>query len=117
MPEAHLPAVDDEGPSPAVTAPRRTRSFFKIGLEVVLISAGVFLGLLGEEWRENAGHQALAEASLRRFRAEFRANKAEVERVHGRHVQQLQALESTSLSTRPRCSTDAGRCHSRCPTS
>jgi hypothetical protein len=62
-------------------------------LEVVLITAGVFLGLLGENCRENAGHRASADASLRRFRAEFRANKAEVERVHGRHVQQLQAME------------------------
>jgi hypothetical protein len=92
MPEVDLPA-DDEGDSHQAAAPHRTKSFFKIGLEVVLISAGVFLGLLGEEWRENSEHQALADASLRRFRAEFRANKAEVERVHGRHVQQLQALE------------------------
>ena len=93
MPEVHLPPVDDPGHDRQVTAPRGTKSFFKIGLEVVLITAGVFLGLLGENCRENAGHQALADASLRRFRAEFRANKAEVERVHGRHVQQRQAME------------------------
>jgi hypothetical protein len=93
MPDVQLPPVDDEGHSNQVASPRRTKSFFKIGLEVALISAGVFLGMLGDEWRENAEHQALADASLLRFRAEFRANKAEVERVHGRHVQQLQALE------------------------
>jgi len=93
MPEVHLPALDDEEPGPEVTAPHRTKSYFKIGLEVVLISMGVFLGLVGEGWRENAEHRELAEASLRRFRAEFEANKAEVNRVHGRHVQQLQALE------------------------
>ena len=93
MPDVHPPLVDEKVHSPQVTSPRRTTSFFKIGLEVALISAGVFLGLLGEEWRENAEHRALANASLVRFGAEFRANKAEVDRVHGRHVQQLQALE------------------------
>jgi len=93
MPEVHLPDLDDEEPGPEVTAPRRTKSYFKIGLEVVLISMGVFLGLVGEGWRENAEHRELAEASLRRFRAEFQANKTEVDRVHSRHVQQLQALE------------------------
>lgn len=94
MPEVHVPSVDDDQErGPQVVAPARTKSFFKIGLEVVLISAGVFLGLLGEEWRESVEHRALADASLRRFQMEFRANKAEVERVHSRHVQQLHALE------------------------
>jgi hypothetical protein len=93
MGEGDSPQVDDDGQTVQVVSPRRTKSLFTIGLEVVLISAGVFLGLLGEEWRETAQHRALADESLRRFRAEFRANKAEVERVHGRHVQQRQALE------------------------
>jgi hypothetical protein len=88
-----VPPLDDEGHSRQITAPRRARSFFKIALEVALITAGVFLGLLGEQWRENAEHRGLAATSLHRFRAEFRANKAEVERVHGHHVQQRQALE------------------------
>src|SRR5262245_32914426 len=93
MPEVHLPNLDNEEHSHQVTPPHWTKSFFKIGVEVVLITAGVFLGLMGEQWRQNAEHLDLAKASLRRFRAEFRANKAEVERVHGRHVQELQALE------------------------
>jgi hypothetical protein len=92
MPEV-LPPLGDEGHSTQVTARRPTKSFLTIGLEVVLITAGVFLGLLGENWRENAEHRTLAEASLHRFRAEFRANKAEVERVYGRHVQELQELQ------------------------
>jgi hypothetical protein len=92
MPDAHLPALEEE-PRHEVAASRSTKSYFKIGLEVVLISLGVFLGLVGEGWRERAEHQELAKASLRRFRAEFQANKAEVDRVHGRHVQQLQALQ------------------------
>jgi hypothetical protein len=93
MPEVHPAPADDGGQRHDVPAPHGTKSFLRIGLEVVLISAGVFLGLLGEEWRENAEHRALANASLHRFRAEFRANKAEVQRVHGRHVQQVQALQ------------------------
>ena len=87
MPEVHPARADDDGPRhdvPAPQTPHGTKSFFRIGLEVVLISAGVFLGLLGEEWRENAEHRALATAALHRFRPEFPANKAEVERVHGR---------------------------------
>ena len=92
MPEV-LPPLNDEGHRHQVTAPRPTKSFLTIGLEVVLITAGVFLGLLGENWRENAEHRRLAEASLHRFRAEFRANKAEVERVYGRHVEELQGLQ------------------------
>ena len=80
----------------------------------MLISVGVFLGLVGEGWRESAEHQELAKASLRRFRAEFQANKAEVDRVHGRHVQQLQALEKYFAEhARRRSSRDANRCPSR----
>ena len=96
MSEVDQQPLADDGHNPQATAPLRTKPLFKIGkigLEVVLITAGVFLGLLGEGWRENAEHRGLADASLRRFRSEFQANKAEVERVHGRHVQELEALQ------------------------
>ena len=69
MSEVDLQPPEDEGHSHQSTAPLRAKSFFKIGkigLEVVLITAGVFLGLLGEGWRENAEHRGLADASLRR---------------------------------------------------
>jgi len=92
MPDVHVPHLDEGHESPG-SASGRTKSLLKIGLEVVLITAGVFLGLLGEQWRENAQHRELAQQALRRFRAEFGANRTEVERVHGRHVQQYQALE------------------------
>jgi len=92
MPEVHVPPLDTRRGSHG-SASGRTKSLLKIGLEVVLITAGVFLGLLGEQWRQNAEHRELAQQALRRFRAEFGANRAEVERVHGRHVQQYQALE------------------------
>src|ERR1051325_3636670 len=92
MPEVHVPHIEDDRHHPATT-PGRTKSFVKLGLEVALITTGVFLGLLGEQWRENAHHRELAKASLERFRAEFRANKAEVNRVHPRHVQEYQGLQ------------------------
>jgi hypothetical protein len=75
MPDVHLPHLEDEGentagPSPepdaarsrqpAGRATRRSSSLLKIGLEVLLISAGVFLGLMGEQWREHARHRELA---------------------------------------------------------
>jgi hypothetical protein len=92
MSDVHVPHLDEKRGSPEPAA-GRAKSLLKTGLEVVLITTGVFLGLLGEQWRENAEHRELARQSLQRLRAEFRANTAEVERVHGRHVQQLKALK------------------------
>jgi hypothetical protein len=109
MPHPHLPHLDDEDeqrepqshPEDAGAAdsapakPHRAwtwKSLTKIGLEVVLISAGVFLGLAGEQWRENRHHQELAAASLLRFQAEFLANRAEVLRVKDRHGAELKGL-------------------------
>src|SRR5262249_16922783 len=62
VPEVHLPKLDEreEKHAPAdPTAPRRPRgrSLAKIALEVLLISTGVFLGLAGEQWRENSQHR------------------------------------------------------------
>jgi len=89
MPDVHIPKLDD--PDDELTVPvsapvskshHRSKSFVKIGLEVVLISAGVFLGLMGEQWRERSEHRELAAESLRRFRTEIVANrKAVAERV------------------------------------
>jgi len=51
MPDVHLPKLDDHDEEPAAPADgpvakshHRGKSFVKIGLEVVLISAGVFSG-------------------------------------------------------------------------
>jgi hypothetical protein len=68
------------------SAPNRPRTLLKIGLEVILISAGVFLGLMGDQWRERAQHRELAQESLRRFRAEILANRSAVEKVKDYHV-------------------------------
>jgi hypothetical protein len=110
VPEVHLPHLEDEdepGPKQPVTAetarsatapvvkpPHRSRSFVKIGLEVLLISAGVFLGLMGEQWREHAHHRELAESSLRRFRMELQGNRNAVAAVKDKHVAKLQSLRA-----------------------
>ena len=74
----------------------------KIGLEVLLISAGVFLGLMGEQWREHTQHRELAEASLRRFRTEIRANQAATSAVHDYHVALKDGLEAFFKSGKPK---------------
>jgi hypothetical protein len=106
VPDVHLPHLEDEDESPGEPSPatqgeqsiaratHRSKSLFKIGLEVLLISAGVFLGLMGEQWREHAEHRELAEASLRRFRTELQANRQAVASVKDKHVSKSKALES-----------------------
>ena len=99
MPEVHLPHLDEDEDEPALpqpaspsARPHRPHSLLKILLEVVLITAGVFLGLAGESWRESREHRELAEQSLRRFREELRSNRKAVERVHQMHKDQEKAL-------------------------
>jgi hypothetical protein len=89
-----LPEEHTEAPAPAPLAIRRWKTVPMLLLEVVLITSGVFLGLLGEQWRENAEHRKLAVAALKQFRAEFVHNRGEVERVHQRHVDQLKNLQA-----------------------
>jgi hypothetical protein len=71
-----------------------SKSWLKIAVEVVLISAGVFLGLMGEQWRDNAQRRELAEGSLRRFRTEVAANRAAVANVRDFHVAVLAEIQT-----------------------
>ena len=98
MPEVHLPHLDDhdDAPADASSSPthagapagssRRRGSLLKLGVEVLLISTGVFLGLMGEQWRENAHRRELAEQALRRFRTEIIANRKEVAEKFAYHA-------------------------------
>ncbi|AHG88172.1 hypothetical protein J421_0635 [Gemmatirosa kalamazoonensis] len=82
---------------------QHARPLLRLALEVLLIAAGVFLGLAGDQWRENASHRALARETLRRFRAEIAANRAAVAAVRDYHVTTLRDLRkylSTSHATR-----------------
>jgi hypothetical protein len=85
--------VADTPKAPARGLPQ-SRWLLKIGLEVLLISMGVFLALMGEQWRENAHTRDLAEASLQRFRAEIVANRKAVAAVKDYHVTTLKSLEA-----------------------
>lgn len=53
----------------------RRSATLKFITEVVFISLGVFLALMADQWREDRHTRELAEASLRGFRAEIRANR------------------------------------------
>jgi hypothetical protein len=63
---------------PALITPHYRKSLLMIGLEVLLISGGVFLGLMGEQWRERTEQRELANNALRRFRTEIQANRSAV---------------------------------------
>jgi len=98
MPETHVPKLEDEEKT-RESPVRRTRaewgkSLPKIALEVVLISIGVFLGLAGEQWREDHRHHELAESSLRRFRSEIIENRKAVSEVRDYHAKLLKQLEN-----------------------
>jgi len=73
----------------------------RVGLEVLLISVGVFLALMGEQWRETAHTRELAHDSLRRFRAEIVANRKAVTAVKDYHVTLLKGLR-TYLAADPK---------------
>jgi hypothetical protein len=113
MPEVHLPQLDEHeeeaAPASASASPMashrpRGKSLFTIALEVMLIGTGVFLGLAGEQWRENAHHREMAEASLRRFRTEILTNRQTVAGIKDYHVtmkKRLDAYFAADAKTRP----------------
>ena len=99
--DEHVGAAPSSPPAPATPAPTVAparevggRSLPRLLLEVALIAVGVFLGLMGEQWRERAEHRELAQASLRRFRDEFRLNRKAVADVREHHVGGLRDIEA-----------------------
>jgi hypothetical protein len=111
MGEVHLPDLDDEeetaaprSESPGVVSQHhppssRSRSVLKIAIEVLLISTGVFLGLMGEQWRGRSEHREMAQEALRRFRTEIAANRAAIEAVRPYHVTVSGALQRYFAAT------------------
>lgn len=77
-----------------MTQPNRSGWMLKVGLEVVLITVGVFLALMGDQWRERAHDRELAEDALRRFRTEIVANQKSVAAVKDYHVTLLASLRA-----------------------
>jgi hypothetical protein len=98
MPEPHVPKLEEDDkahPSAAKgTGPAWGKSVARIALEVALISVGVFLGLAGEQWREDRRHQELAESSLQRFRAEIVTNRKAVSDVRDYHAKLWKQLQN-----------------------
>lgn len=87
------PAAADPG-VPRETPPWHRGSWSKILVEVALITIGVFLALLVDEWRERAGQRQLAEDTLRRIRTEFRANRTAVAAVTDKHADALKRIST-----------------------
>jgi hypothetical protein len=102
MPEVGVPEIgnrsgDDEKPTPLSAPPVHFaggKSLFRIVLEVALIGLGVFLGLMGEQWRERSEHRELAEESLRRFQAEIRTNRAQVVALKDYHADMKKRIDA-----------------------
>lgn len=69
------------------------KSILKVVLEVAFIGVGVFLGLMGEQWRENRRHHELAEQGLQRFRTEIVANRKAIAAVKDYHVDRLKDVQ------------------------
>jgi hypothetical protein len=86
MPDVAAPPADKtpQPPPPPRPAGGRQR-LIEVGVQVVLISLGVFLALMADQWRERSNNQELAVQSLRRFRAEIAGNRAAIERVRNYH--------------------------------
>ncbi len=98
MAEVHRPKLhdpDEEPTAPVEPPPRhRGRSILTLGLEVVLITVGVFLGLMGEQWRQRSEQRELAETSLRRFRTEIANNRKAVADVSDYHASLKRDLDA-----------------------
>lgn len=63
-------------------------------LEVLLIAGGVFLGLAGEEWRQDRQDRQLANQTLLRFRTEVASNRDAVLAFKDYHIERLAELNA-----------------------
>jgi hypothetical protein len=71
----------------------RPKWLLKILVEVTFISLGVFLALMGEQWRERVHTRELARGTLQRFRVEIVRNRKSVEAVKDYHKTVLTSLQ------------------------
>jgi len=70
--------------------------------ELALISAGVFLALLADQWREGREHQQLAATALRNFVEEVRVNQKAVGEVRAYHDRLAPAIEAFLAADGPK---------------
>ncbi len=89
---------------PRHKSPRRARAALSMVVQVGLIALGVFLGLAGEQWREDRDNHQAAIETLQRFRAEVVTNRGEVLRVkeyHSERHAELVAYFAASAEEKP----------------
>jgi len=100
-PPTQVPAGGRHDATPASAHASRGHGLLKIVLEVALITLGVFLALIADEWREDAQNRQMALSSLRAFRTELAANRKAVALVKDYHVA-LQGRLRAYLAADPR---------------
>ena len=81
-------------PPPPAPSSLHRGTYGKILLEVALITLGVFLALMVDQWREGAEHRQLAKDTLGRFRTEFYTNRAAVTAVRDKHESSYQKIQA-----------------------
>jgi len=88
-------------PSTSLRAGGR-RALLKALLEIVLVGAGVFLGMAVDQWRTERQQRAQALEGLRRFKIEIENNRAAVANVADYHVRLRAEIEKyLDPKTRP----------------
>ena len=92
MPEVHFPHLEEHEEAPA--RPSQRFRIPKLLLEVILISSGVFLGLAGEQWRENSHKRELAETALQGLRRELDANRKAIASKKDYHLAKKKELDA-----------------------
>jgi hypothetical protein len=103
----HVPDLEDDQEPPGDTSappkaeaaaplpPKQSSKWLiRVGAEVILITIGVFLALMGEQWRQDAADRRLADDSLRRLRSEMQANRRAVDAVKDYHSATLIKLRA-----------------------
>jgi hypothetical protein len=84
--------MSDVAPLDPSPAQRQWQIGRRVG-EVALIAVGVFLGLAGEQWRDNTERRARAHEALRRIREEIALNQAAVAKVKEYHATTHERLQ------------------------
>ena len=79
----------------------RAHSLLNVLLEVVLISIGVFLALLANNWHEDREHRVLAESTLRNFAKEIRTNEQALQKERKYHEDLARELHQFLLNNEP----------------
>lgn len=77
------------------------RTFGGLLFEVLLITVGVFLALLANNWNEDREHRARAKAALHNFVAEMEANSAAVQKERSYHETLARELAAFLHSNEP----------------